>query len=224
VLATDQPALTNKLLVTPDSVALPANQSVNVSQFGGTNAVTGTGAGGAGIPRVTVSNDSNVLATQSGTWNVGTVTTVTTVSTVTAVTAITNALPAGTNTIGGTSPVAATTGGATPYSYVAAASANQDSQSVKGSAGTVYSVAVFNVNAAVRYLKVYDKATAPTSADTPIQRYTIPGNATGAGLTLPLPVGMLFANGIGFRITTGAADGDTGAASANDVVVNLTYK
>ena len=42
VLATDQPALTNKLLVTPDSVALPANQSVNVSwtvnsaSFGGT--------------------------------------------------------------------------------------------------------------------------------------------------------------------------------------------
>lgn len=35
VLATDQPALTNKLLVTPDSVALPANQSVNVNQKAG---------------------------------------------------------------------------------------------------------------------------------------------------------------------------------------------
>jgi hypothetical protein len=42
----------------------------NVSQFGGTNISTGTGASGAGIPRVTVSNDSNVLATQSGTWTV----------------------------------------------------------------------------------------------------------------------------------------------------------
>jgi hypothetical protein len=39
VLATDQPALTNKLLVTPDSVALPANQSVNVNQIGGTGVV-----------------------------------------------------------------------------------------------------------------------------------------------------------------------------------------
>jgi hypothetical protein len=58
VLATDQPQLTNKLLVTPDSVALPANQSTNVNQFGGTNVVTGTGTGGAGIPRVTVSSDS----------------------------------------------------------------------------------------------------------------------------------------------------------------------
>ena len=35
MLATDQPALTNKLLVTPDSVALPANQSVNLSQVNG---------------------------------------------------------------------------------------------------------------------------------------------------------------------------------------------
>lgn len=65
VLATDQPALTNKLLVTPDSVALPANQSVNVNQFGGSAVVTGTGAGGAGIPRVTLSNDSSLAANQS---------------------------------------------------------------------------------------------------------------------------------------------------------------
>lgn len=43
---------------------------VNVSQFGGNNVVTGTGASGSGVPRVTVSNDSNVLATQSGTWTV----------------------------------------------------------------------------------------------------------------------------------------------------------
>lgn len=42
----------------------------NVSQFGGSNVATGTGASGSGIPRVTVSNDSNILATQSGTWTV----------------------------------------------------------------------------------------------------------------------------------------------------------
>jgi len=40
--------------------ALSANQSVNVAQFGGTSVVTGTGASGAGIPRVTVANDSAV--------------------------------------------------------------------------------------------------------------------------------------------------------------------
>lgn len=38
------------------------NWHVDVAQFGGMNAVTGTGASGAGVPRVTVSNDSTVTA------------------------------------------------------------------------------------------------------------------------------------------------------------------
>lgn len=69
ILATDQPQLTNKLLVTPDSVALPANQSVNVNQFGGSAVVTGVGASGAGIPRVTSSAEdtTGTLATITGT-------------------------------------------------------------------------------------------------------------------------------------------------------------
>lgn len=43
----------------------PANASTNIAQFGGTNVSTGTGAGGAGIPRVTLSNDSSLAANQS---------------------------------------------------------------------------------------------------------------------------------------------------------------
>lgn len=46
----------------------------NITQFGGVNLSTGTGTSGTGIPRVTVANDSNILATQSGTWNIGAVT------------------------------------------------------------------------------------------------------------------------------------------------------
>jgi hypothetical protein len=41
----------------------PANATTNVTQFGGTNVSTGTGTGGAGIPRVTVSSDSTVGVT-----------------------------------------------------------------------------------------------------------------------------------------------------------------
>lgn len=44
--------------------------SSNITQFGSNNIVTGTGGSGSGIPRVTVANDSNILATQSGTWTV----------------------------------------------------------------------------------------------------------------------------------------------------------
>ena len=43
--------------------ATPWNE--NVAQFGGTNISTGTGAGGAGIPRVTISNDSSLAANQA---------------------------------------------------------------------------------------------------------------------------------------------------------------
>lgn len=57
VLATDQPALTNKLLVTPDSVALPANQSVNVAQINGVTPLMGAGNTGTGSPRVTIATD-----------------------------------------------------------------------------------------------------------------------------------------------------------------------
>lgn len=52
----------------------PLDADVNVTEFGGNPVVTGTGASGVGIPRVTVSNDSNVLATQSGTWNINNIT------------------------------------------------------------------------------------------------------------------------------------------------------
>ncbi len=46
------------LLVTPSSVALPANQSVNVSQFNGITPLMGNGATGTGSPRVTISSDN----------------------------------------------------------------------------------------------------------------------------------------------------------------------
>lgn len=51
-----------KLLVTPDSVALPANQSVNVSQINGVTPLMGNGATGTGSPRVTLSNDNTAIA------------------------------------------------------------------------------------------------------------------------------------------------------------------
>src|SRR6185503_1468207 len=61
VIATDQPQLTNKLLVTPDSVALPANQSVNISQLAGTTTDTNSGVKSAGTLRVVIATDQPQL-------------------------------------------------------------------------------------------------------------------------------------------------------------------
>ena len=161
-------------------------------------------------PVVIASNQSAVPVSGTVTANVGT----------------TGGLALDATLTGGTAksiPVAGTSGGATPFKLISAASTN--STNVKGSSGTLYGIQATNINAAVRYLKVYDKAAAPTvGTDTPVKTLAIPGNAAGAGIVVPFPVGVTFANGIGIAITTGSADADTGAVAAGDIIVNLDYK
>jgi hypothetical protein len=94
-------------------------------------------------------------------------------------------------------------------------------QVVKSSAGEVGGWHLANNSASIRYVKVYNKAAAPTSADTP--QLTIPLPANSAANVLA-PAGIDFTAGIGLRGTTGIADNDTGAPTANDIVANLFYK
>lgn len=60
VLTVQGVASMTKLLVTPDSVALPANQSVNVSQINAVTVLMGNGATGTGSQRVTLANDNTL--------------------------------------------------------------------------------------------------------------------------------------------------------------------
>lgn len=132
------------------------------------------------------------------------------------------ALPSGSNTIGAVGLAASASGGATPYKLISAASTN--ATSVKASAGTVYSIFGHNVNAAVRFLKFYNKASAPTvGTDTPVLTLPIPASTTGAGFVFTSSVGFAFSTGIAFALTTAVADSDTGAVAANEIVVNLGY-
>lgn len=110
---------------------------------------------------------------------------------------------------------------ANQYSYIAAASANQDSQLVNAGKCRVYTISLHNNAAAERYVRIYDKATAPTSADTPIRRHSLA--ASGGGIALSIPYGSEFSNGLAFRITTGSADTDATAATAGDVFVNFDW-
>lgn len=118
---------------------------------------------------------------------------------------------------------ASTTGGATPYKLISAASTN--ATSVKAQSGTVYMISAINLNAAVRYLKLYNKASAPTvGTDTPVLTLPIPGNTAGAGFNISIPQGIDFGTGIALALTTGSADADTGAVAASEIIVNLAYK
>lgn len=120
-------------------------------------------------------------------------------------------------------PLDAAPQGLTPYHLISAASTN--ATSVKGSPGKVYTIAAFNVNAAARYLKLYDLAIAPTVGTTvPVHTFALPGSATGSGVVLSIPGGITFAAGIALALTTGMADADTGAVGSADVAVNLDYK
>jgi|SRR5581483_7422378 len=180
-----------------------------------------------GLPTNVYMVNGTVIDTNSGVKSAGTIRVVL----ATDQPALTNALKvdgsAVTQPVSGTVTVnaaSATTGGATPGKLISAASTN--ATSVKASAGTLYTLTVSNVNAAMRYLKLYDKASAPTvGTDTPVQVFGIPGNTAGAGIVVPIPAcGIAFATGIAFALTTGIADADTGAVGASDHAVSYSYK
>lgn len=134
------------------------------------------------------------------------------------------AIPAGSNLIGRVNLDAQTGNGLTPHKKISAASTN--ATSLKASAGNVHGIYAHNTNASPRYLKLYDKASAPTvGTDTPVLTLPIPGNTAGAGFVLPLSaLGVTFTNGIAYALTTGVADSDTAAVAANEIVVNILYK
>ncbi len=94
-------------------------------------------------------------------------------------------------------------------------------QVVKNGAGKLYTLHAVNVAVAARYIKVYNKATAPTAGDTPIFTFAVPASGYFDLTTLQ---GVAFASGISLRATTAIADADTGAPTANDVTVSAAYK
>lgn len=94
--------------------------------------------------------------------------------------------------------------------------------SIKGSAGQVKWYYIANNAATARFVKLYDKASAPTvGTDTPVLTLEIP---SGSAANVSVPDGLQFTLGIGIGATQLVADNDTTAPSANDLVVNIGYK
>ncbi|MBS1180452.1 MAG: hypothetical protein H6Q99_332 [Proteobacteria bacterium] len=110
-----------------------------------------------------------------------------------------------------------TSGGLSSLNRLLSAIASTNATLVKGAAGRLYKARGYNAAAAVRYLKLYNKASAPTvGTDTPV--VTLP-LAPSAVFDIDLvPIGQYFSTGIAFALTTGSADSDTGAVAAGDVV------
>jgi len=112
--------------------------------------------------------------------------------------------------------------GLTAFKRISTASTN--ATVIKAEPGRFLGYYVSNTNAAARYVKFYDKATAPTvGTDTPLLSYMVPGATTGGGASQNFVPGVRFSAGISMATTTGAADADTGAVAANEVIVNVVY-
>ena len=128
--------------------------------------------------------------------------------------------------IGGAQPVASTLGGATPYNLIAASGTN--STLISAGVHTVYGVQLANIGAAPAYLKLYDKATAPTcGTDTPKAVFIIPAAATaanGGGSNVAIPVGKAFALGLGICTVTGIDNTNSTGVAASNVAINIDYK
>lgn len=118
--------------------------------------------------------------------------------------------------------VHAASGGTSAYSSISTAAVL--SAVVKALPGKVFQLSCMNINAAARYVRLYNQTGAPASTDGAniLWRGIIPGATTGAGFTIPLN-GIQFSTGIGIRASTGIADTDTGSLAANELIFNVEY-
>ena len=114
---------------------------------------------------------------------------------------------------------ATTTNAVLRQKIISAASTN--ATSVKASAGRIYGWSLTNTTASVKYVKIYNKASAPTvGTDVPVETIAIPPNAN---VQRADSIGVFNSTGIALAITGGVADADTTAVAAGDVVGSLYY-
>lgn len=113
-----------------------------------------------------------------------------------------------------------TAGGITQFRRLATADTNL--VAVKASAGRVYGYVISNTSAAAKFVKLYNKATAPTLAsDVPVRTIMVPAGGiaayhVGAGLAG-------FTAGIAIAATGAIGDTDTTALAANDLIIQIDY-
>lgn len=119
--------------------------------------------------------------------------------------------------------VRATSGGITTVGRSLSSLATTNPNNVKPAAGRLYKIRGYNALAGVIYLKLYNKASAPT-VGTDIPAATIPlAPSSHFDVDFGL-LGEYFSTGISFALTTGSPDSDTGAIAAGNIVgLNLFY-
>lgn len=134
-------------------------------------------------------------------------------------------ISAGTNLIGDVGLSGArTSGGTTLYKNI---DVDESEDQVKATAGQVYWINAINLRTSPLYLKLYNATAASVVVGTtvPDLTFAVPsaGSANGAGFVLTVPNGIAFSTAITVAATTGVADADSGAPSANELILNMGY-
>lgn len=111
----------------------------------------------------------------------------------------------------------------TPSAHTLNSAASTNATSIKASAGTVSGISISNIAASTRFVKLYNKASAPTvGTDVPVLTIPIPAG-TSVTLNIGGAYGHRFTTGIALAITGAAADNDTTAIGASEVKVMTSY-
>lgn len=117
--------------------------------------------------------------------------------------------------------VAQNTGAGTQdFHLISAASTNANN--IKNGSGTVYGYEIGNSNVAIRYVKLYNKATAPSvGTDTPFRTILVPASGRA---WFHSSTGFALGTGISIATTTGLADSDSTAVGLSDLAIEIDYK
>jgi hypothetical protein len=121
-------------------------------------------------------------------------------------------------------PCPTTAACAKPQKYLSAATTN--ATSVTSTNTALFNIITFNTTTTVYYLKLYDKASAPTcNSDTVVATYPVPFGASNAvgGFMMARTVPAEFLLGLAFCLTGGLADNDNTSA-ATGVAINFEYR
>lgn len=108
----------------------------------------------------------------------------------------------------------------TPYKVLTPAATTNPALIITG-AHRFFGWNLYNASGAVRYMKLYNKATAPVPG-TDVPLFSIPLAPGNNNVNPDIPIGT-FALGLGVAFTTGSADLDTGAVAIADVIGTISY-
>lgn len=80
---------------------------------------------------------------------------------------------------------------------------------------------ITNSGSAIQFVKLYNKATAPTASDTPVIRIGVPAGQT---VSMSIPGGIVFESGLSVRSVTTMPNAGAVASTAGEVAVNLFFQ